>query len=324
MYTRIAVPLDGSPFAEQALAAAIPIARQHRAGLELVHVHEPVWFPRDGVPPIDPAFDLDQQRAMRGWLTARAERVAAASGRTVGSSFIVGDVVAALAEHFTENRADLVVMATHGRGGISRAWLGSIADRLVRRISVPVLLIRPARKPPSVSTDKLFRHVLIPLDGSELAEQIVDHALLLAGPETVYTLLTVVAPPPLIEPLPDAAVLVNRRSTEGERENEVGTLIQLADQHLERSAARLRQRGASVRTHVVVHVRPARGIVDYAASNRADLIAIATHGRGGLRRVFLGSVADKVVRSGSTPMLLVRPQGSDTSASTDWHASGSG
>lgn len=324
MYTRVAVPLDGSPFAEQALDAAIAIAQQHRAGLELVHVHEPVMVPAHGAPPIDPAFDLDQQRAMRGWLTARAERLAAESGRTVESSFIVGDVVGALAEHFTGNRANLVVMATHGRGGISRAWLGSVADRLVRQISVPILLIRPASGPPSVSAVELFRQVLIPLDGSELAEQIVDHALLLAGPETVYTLLTVVEPPPIIEPLPDAAVLVNRRRTEGEQQTEVASLIQLADQHLERSAVRLRQRGASVRTHVVVHARPARGIVDYAASNRADLIALATHGRGGLRRVFLGSVADKVVRSGSTPVLLVRPQGSDTSARTDRHASGSG
>ncbi len=147
MFTRITVPLDGSPFADQALPAAAAIARRQGAALDIVHVHAPRWRLHDGAPTSDLEFDLDQRRKMRDWLTARAGQLTAKTGLAVETASMIGEVAPSLERHVRERHADLVVMATHGRGGISRAWLGSVVDRLLRDLEVPLLLLRPTPQP---------------------------------------------------------------------------------------------------------------------------------------------------------------------------------
>src|SRR5205823_5964004 len=113
----------------------------------------------------------------------------------VTSSVLEGPVTEAIEEHARATGTDLIVMTTHGRGALSRFWLGSVADDLVRRLSVPVLLLRPSEKGPAPAALPGFRHVLIPLDGTALAEQALEPALQLAGPTSAqFTLLRVVAP----------------------------------------------------------------------------------------------------------------------------------
>jgi nucleotide-binding universal stress UspA family protein len=303
MYRSILVPLDRSPFGEYALPFACAIARRCAATLQLVHVHTPaVSLSMDSERVIDPALDAQCRAREWAYLNDLAQHLAAAWEISVTAKLIEGVPVAnALHDHAIAISADLVVMTTHGYGLLSRTWLGSVADSFVRHASMPVLLVRPGAGEPSQAVEPVFQHVLIPLDGSALAEQILPFATALGDPlVTSFTLLQVVAPVVLgYAPYASAVGLDERILDETQAE---------ARAYLEQIAGHLRAQGAQVRTVVVVG-EPVLAILDYASDHRADLIALETQGRSGLARLLLGSVADKVVRGAGTPVLLHRPQG---------------
>jgi nucleotide-binding universal stress UspA family protein len=163
-----------------------------------------------------------------------------------------------------------------------------------------VLLVRPREDESSPTAEEAFRHILIPLDGSTLAEQIVPFATALGTPmKARYTLLQVVEPVTLgYAPYAAAAGLDQRVLDE---------MRAAAHAYLEGIAQRLRSQGAHVNTRVVLGP-PAAAILEYAGSHGVDLVALETHGRGGLARLLLGSVADKIVRGAGIPVLLHRPE----------------
>lgn len=304
MYTSIVVPLDGSPFGRRALSVALALARRSDAALHLVHVHEPVVFPGNA-PMWDARLDNETRENMRTDLTDVAARITRETSLSVNATFLDGPIVPTMQRYLADLRPGLVVMTTHGRGGLSRMWLGSVADGLVRHVAVPVLLVRAEAEGANEPVEPLFRRILVPLDGSATAEEVLDHVVSLATPDaTVYTLLTVVVPVPsmpLVEyPYPDYAGL-----SDG---TEIRSRQATALEHLERSAEELRESGASVETRVLVHYQPAQGILDAAEEWHADLIAVSTHGRGGVKRALLGSVADKVMRGATATVLVRRPE----------------
>jgi nucleotide-binding universal stress UspA family protein len=192
-------------------------------------------------------------------------------------------------------------MATHGRGPASRFWLGSVADALIRTTTVPLLLLRPSEQPPPVALTPPFRHVMIPLDGSELAEQALEPAIQIGRlMEVDYTLLRVVKPVVALDPNLGWPAMIGTNETLTRQE------IDEAQAYLDRIALRLGKQGLKVRTRTVLHTHPAEAILQ--ETRGADVIALAAHGHGGLRRLLLGSVADKVLRGGATPMLVCRPR----------------
>ena len=171
---------------------------------------------------------------------------------------------------------------------------------MVRRSGVPVLLLRSKE---DVDTEESVRprHVLIPLDGSDLSTGVIEPAVWLGALWAAhFTLLRVVLPVPLIQPslrrhaAPDSSAL-NTEHLEHAREM------------LEEVARPLRERGHKVDVTVITHTVPAQGILDWAATGTVDLIALATHGRGGWTRLAVGSVADKVLRGSNVPVLVFRP-----------------
>ncbi len=192
---------------------------------------------------------------------------------------------------------DLMVLATHARGGLGRAWLGSVADALIRRVNVPTLLVHPREDAPLPAST--FKHILIPLDGSKLAEETIPLAARIAALcDSRITLLRVVIP----------RLVVGRPSYI--LDFDVQLLEQYerdAERYLESIAARLRESTPNVDAIVVLADNPPRAILDWAAEQGADLIAMSTHGRSGFRRFMLGSVADKIVRGAHVPVLLTRP-----------------
>ena len=191
-------------------------------------------------------------------------------------------------------------MATHGLGPLSRFWLGSVADALVRTATVPLLLLRPSEQPPPAAIAPPFRHMMIPLHGSDLAEQALDPALQLGRlMEADYTLLRVVKPVVMLAHLEWLAL-------SGTNETLTRQALDEAQAYLDRIADRLRGQGLTVQTRTVFHTYPADVILEEA--READVIGLATHGRGRFRRLLLGSVADKVLRGGTTPMLVCRPR----------------
>ncbi|NJD10188.1 MAG: universal stress protein [Gemmatimonadetes bacterium] len=300
MPVNILLPLDGSAFSEHAYPAALELARQLGAKLHLVHVHEPpVPLPSDGSPLVEAELSESLRGQEEEYLRALAGRCMETAGVATRTELLEGPVATALASYIHEIEIDLVVMSTHGRSGISRAWVGSVADAVVRRAAVPVLLLRPHDH--HAPEPLACRHVLVPLDGSALAEGILAPLELLCrvfSPR--FTLLRVV-PPLQIETGGTGPAVLTQSPAAVER------AAAAAHEYLETVAATWRAAGASVDTAVQVHGIPAVAILDYAGTHSVDLVAMATHGRGGWSRVALGSVADKVMRGTLMPVLLYRP-----------------
>jgi nucleotide-binding universal stress UspA family protein len=313
----ILVPLDGSTFSEHALPAAADLARRTGARLHLVQVHEPVTagIHPDGIPVYDTRWEGALRAQEEEYLRGVAGQVASSAGVSPVTELLDGPVTPTLCAYVAEAGIGQIVMTTHGRGGISRAWLGSIADALVRRASVPVLLFRPLQEAVEWKRQLSTRHVLVPLDGSELAEGILDPALelgTLTGAR--FTLLRIVLPLPFVVP--------SRLADPTFSETGAAQSKDLAARYLASVAQGLRARGARVDFVTMFHTSPAHGIIDYAATHAVDLIAMATHGRGGWKRVALGSVADKVMRGTTVPLLLLRPARSRKPAPVTDAASG--
>jgi len=302
MYRSVVVPLDGSRFGEQALPLALGIARRARARLRLVHVHQPLSV--DGLATCYEAEAPRFQERERTYLEGVVQQLTSTAPIAVDWALLEGDVAGAVHAHVVGTEADFVVMSTHGRGPLSRLWMGSVADELVRRLPVPVLLLRPEEKPPELSQGRLFRRVLIPLDGSPAAEGILGPAIDLGNlAEAEYLLVRVVRPVPVV------GLDLFGYATGGLDLAQGAKLEADARAYLDGVAARLRSRSASLRvqTTVVVDNHPASAILETVLVQGADLIALATRGRGGLKRLLLGSVADKVMRGAPIPVLLYRP-----------------
>jgi nucleotide-binding universal stress UspA family protein len=311
MYRSLLVPLDGSPFAEHALPLALAVARRSGAALHLVSVVAPVAEAFTEVVYFAPSELQDHLRQQQqAYLARTAERLRGLAEVTVDTQVLEGDVSSLLARHAEQSGADLVVMATHGRGAFGRFWLGSVADYLLRHLTLPLLLTRPEESAADLDTEPNLGHVLLPLDGSELAEKAigpaVEMAALLPGAEVVllrviHPTVSVYYPPEGAAADHEARALLQQVQAMQER------LYAEAEAYLGGVAERLRQRGLRVRIRVTVEDHAAPAILHEAKTQGAGLIALATHGRRGLARLVLGSVADKVIRASHGPVLVLRP-----------------
>jgi nucleotide-binding universal stress UspA family protein len=307
MYRSILVPLDGSTFAEHALPIARGIAHRADATLHLVSVHVPVAIGyTDDLAILNDKLEAQRREQERAYLDEVIKRLAMDPEIPVTSTLVegwVGRVAEVLRDYMMAKGIDLVVMTTHGRGALSRFWLGSVADELVRQTPVPILLVRPKEGEgiPDISRDRIFQHILIPLDGSALSEKILEPAVTLGGlMQADYTLLRVIELMLAVNLSPEYSVGVDQQLLE---------LLQVDAQHyLDRVAERLRKRMLQVQTRMVFNHQPALAILEEAEKQGIDLIAMETHGHGGLTRLLVGSVADKVLRGASIPVLLHRPQ----------------
>ncbi|MBX6366114.1 MAG: universal stress protein [Gemmatimonadetes bacterium] len=267
----IVVPLDGSAYGHTALAWAVPIARETGAWLHLVHVREGAGGARG-----------DEHQ---GYLTEVAEAARRALGDAVSLAVLdapggfaalpaqprsaVADALCAYAERHV---AGLAVMATHGRRGLGRAWLGSVADGIVRHGGSPVLLVRPGEEM-GVATHRI-RNAIVVLDGARAGERVLDAALGVAGPEARYTLLRVV-PPEFVPTSPYAPPVpaVNSPRVAAARSDAVA--------YLERVAAPLRREGMEVVTAAVVAASDEGGARGFAEVAGADLVALRAPGLDG-------------------------------------------
>jgi nucleotide-binding universal stress UspA family protein len=304
MYRSILVPLDGSTSAEHALPIAASIARRAGAELQLVHVHVPKAEYVDGKMVFNEVLDAQLREHQHRYLEEITKKIH--PGFPVTRILLegqVGQIAECLDNHIKTTQIDLVVMATHGRGTLARLWLGSVADKFVRQVEIPIVLIRPQETKPDLTQEPVFRHILIPLDGSALAEQILKYALALGKlMQSDYTLFHVMEPWIPVSYRPD------EYSTEFQQ-----LRTQKAQAYLNSIVKRLRTEGngiaetVQVRTKITINHYPAVAILEEANQHKIDLIAMETHGHGGLIRLLIGSVADKVLRGTSIPILLHRP-----------------
>jgi nucleotide-binding universal stress UspA family protein len=317
MFRSLMVPLDGTPFGEHALPLAVSVARRLGAVVHLVHVHVPTLDPGDPAL-LSTARDQQERQVERTYLALAADGVRArAPDLSLSTELIEGaeakSLAAALIRHVEKVGVDLLVMSSHGRRGLSGWWFGNVADGLVRRTSLPILLAHaPEDAAPRWERVPAFRHVLVPLDGSPLAKAILPTVVPLGkatGAE--YSLLRVVEPVtlPVVDPTFVTAAPVETSVVDSQMNAARDYLAEVARQLQETSP------GTVVHTQTVLDPQPAEAILAFTRAagqgpgHPVDLIALATHGRGGLSRLLLGSVAASVLRQTTVPLLLQRPAG---------------
>jgi nucleotide-binding universal stress UspA family protein len=245
---------------------------------------------------VDPELEQELRDQTSEYLNSTAEALGTTHGLEVSYAVLDGSPAQALADHARAKRVGLMVMTTHGHSGLNRLWLGSVADRLLRWVKVPVLLLRP--KDGSLQTE--FRHTIVALDGLSEGERVLDPAIEVGSlcRDCRFTLVQVVEPPvPLITRMAMHPAKMRPHWRELQ-EN-------CARSYLERVATRLRQRGLRVATQMISARGVGEQILGLAHAISADLIVVGTHGARGVERMLLGSVADKVIRGASQAVLVV-------------------
>lgn len=207
----------------------------------------------------------------------------------------------AIVQRVEESSIDVVVMGTHGRRGAERLLSGSVAEEVVRRATCPVFTVlcqAAAAEDPELPQAQPIDRILVPIDLSEHTADVVAHAEGLATlyDASVYLLHVVedVAYPTVYGIDPITPVLPD--------------VLKRARESLNTYAVKLRDAGCAVETHVMPGYA-AQDIVDQASEHDCDLILMGTHGRTGLKRFLIGSVAEKVVRRTPCPVFIVKSFG---------------
>ena len=295
MNKKIIVPLDGSELAEVVLPFAEEVVGRTGSELILISVRE-----------------LNDSRSLR-MLQSYLEKIAETAkvnaekyqkypgGEPVNVRWEIlkgnpAEEIVAFANKEDESR---IMMATHGQSGFTRWALGSVADKVSRVINRPITLIRAKGSRPAVHERGFFNKILAPLDGSKESEvTIPDVEELARSMEADVTLLQVVK-------LENA--IVSYMGVKG-----IESLKASAKDYLEQLTARMQNKGISTK-YVMIETRGdiAEEINSYTAQNYIDLVVMATHGRSGPRRWVLGSVANKVLNEGNTPIMLIRTPRAD-------------
>jgi nucleotide-binding universal stress UspA family protein len=309
MFRRLVVPLDGSSIAERAVPYAIRLAQSGRGQLMLMRAAlAPPPRTIDG-------FDWEREQELavaeaQAYLDEMAESV---SGQvSVETTAPYGRAPARILQTARDFQADAIVMATHGRTGVRHLLYGSVTEAVLASSIIPVLVIhaRPGEAPAASFTPYSAR-ILVPQDGSANDAAALHAALEVVGQHGEIVLTTVVTPPDHLQRDESGNVLAYLDQQEESRRQD-------ARDYLNGLAHDVRGGAQSVSVIVDVRIGDAAGGITMAAVDRGvDLVVMATHGRTGIRRALLGSVAGDVLRMAATPVLLVRPHVDEAGAPAD-------
>ncbi|HEX3271713.1 MAG TPA: universal stress protein [Ktedonobacterales bacterium] len=331
MLRHILIPLDGSELAERAIPVAAQIAKATEgSAISLVRiVRAPAEFETSATDTAvwAPAADEDEKREANNYLHEVAQRPELA-GLSVTERIYAGPPSATLVMAAKSLGVDLIVMTSRGRSGITRWLLGSVAEGVSRESSAPTLIVR-AEKAEDEST--LGGAALVPVDGSPLAEAAIEPAARLAAAlagdkkASLYLLY-------IVQPLPMTATAPLGYGVQGAHMASLNTeldLVKEGETYLQDLAKRAGAEYAGALGVTITYtslygadiagdiLAAAEGTLEAAPASqsmpsRADFIAMATHGRGGLRRWVMGSVTDRVLHATTRPLLVVRPVLPDT------------
>ncbi len=312
MYRKMLVPLDGSELAETVCTYAKELAGRMDIDVVLLHVSDPSVH---GMVTMETAY-IDHMTEIVKRQVAEVQKNTAQAGKSkqvkVTGELLVGYAAEEILKYADENTIDLIVLASHGRSGLKRWTIGSVASKVMGATKIPVWLIKPGT-PEAIPYDKWTKRTLVvALDGSELAECILPHAEALAkqrSNEPVEVLLLWVCEPPVLPSYyqPNITVGDVTLNWKQHEQQEITKCKQAAQQYLSGVEKRLKASNISnVRSEVLVG-KPADEITDYVHKHPSSLLVIATHGRSGIRRWAYGSVANNVLQGVTNPIMLIRP-----------------
>lgn len=294
LLTRILVPLDGSPLADRALGYAEVLAA--RAGAELLLVQAiDTWAVLDGGRHGRRAQEMTVEAESR--LAASVERLKS-RGQMAASSVEFGEAAMVIAQARQSHNSDLIVMSTHGRGGLARLAYGSVAERVLRLGACPVLLI-----PPDAAADWNTASggvVVVPVDGSQLSEEALSPARGLADIFGASLLVLQVVEPPA------ATAYDGWNAITPYEYLDVEQWVEQAKPYANDVARRLQDGGARAEALTLAGY-PAATIDQEVRRQNALAVVMASHGRSGIGRMVLGSVAQGVVQRTRVPVLVVTP-----------------
>jgi nucleotide-binding universal stress UspA family protein len=314
MYKRMLVPLDGSKLAEEVFSYARELAGRLDLDLDFLNVCSPE---ETGLLPMR-QFYVDKM-AQTVWNQSR--EIQGITGMPVAnktietfSKVVVGYPAEEILKYAEENHTDIILMATHGNSGVRRWAMGSTAYKVLHSSKVPVLLVR-ASVPKQIVYDRWpQRTILVPLDGSKLAESALPHAEALAkqrGLQSIEILLVTVFQPAF---LPEAAYLIQGDYPptlpliyQDFTQQETVRIQESSHKYLESMANRLESAGVKVGTEVLVG-NAAEELIKYANQNPFQVIVMASHGRSGFNHLVFGSVAEKILLQTNVPLFMVMPE----------------
>lgn len=294
MLNRILIPLDGSPLSKRILLHVRRILLRQDAEVTLLRVCPPDV---PGGLKVLEREELEEATASTQAVMAELEREGARARCVIRR----GDAAEEILAYANEYQPGLIAMSTHGRSGFDRWIWGSVAERVLRRSTHPLLLANPhALEDEKIPTDRRFARILVPLDGSEPSAAILPIVSEIAHMyESDVTLFY--TEPILVASVQYPAVPVIPAKEEGEK-----VLAPFRE--------RLAAAGIRAKTWVAFEP-PASGVLRAIELTKADLVAMTTHGRSGFSRWALGSVAEKVVRHSEVPVLVRRTSGFDEGGS---------
>ncbi len=277
------VPLDVSLTAEAILAQVRRVLYRNDSEVILVRAVVP--------PPVENSMVLAEASvgAAREYVAGKQERLKEAGVR-VKSVVRIGSPLGVILDVAEEEKATLIAMATHGATGLARLLMGSVAEGVMRKSPVPVLLVRPFWSyevmPAGGVEHRPIRNILVPVDGSETS---------LAGVDAVVEMAD----------LFEARVILLRVIEGKKRKAGTADPLDEAEEETRQLAKSVERRGVETLT-LIEKGDPAEQILKAARFHEADLVAMATHGRSGLSRLVTGSVTEKVLRNANVPLLVTR------------------
>jgi len=295
-------PSAGSEFERSAISVAVKLAQRFEADLRLVRV-DPAPAMADSIPAIQLLASTQQlllevRLARLRKLEALGTQCRELSGIRVMTALEEGPVGPALQDYAEKFHVDLIVMSSTCRGGLRRMALGSITDYLIRHTNIPVLVVKPPVSFIGPTLTETFSRIVVPLDGSPLAEEVLPEVAVLAKQlNASVSLLRVLT-----------ADTYSQKQVMQRGLPWWDIAVAAANAYLTRTANYLAHLGVASTLDVVLSDDVARAILDYGKRTAANLIAIATSGAGGMSRFVFGTVADEVARRSETSVLVFHPK----------------
>ena len=301
MYTRMLIPLDGSKLAENVLPYARALAGALDLRIELLSVVDLMDFARTTHAGHVRDFDPIIEAAVREGEQYLEGVARSFTGRKVTCVVEQGQADQIIIEKAAGDKETLIGMATRGRSGIHRWLMGSVAEKVLRGATNPLLLVRGDEEGKSDGAATL-KSIVVPLDGSKLAETVLPRAVELAKKLSLEIVLTRAYQIPLSTyGGAETAYIPNPNALMNVVKEEAGA-------YLEAKVDELRQNGVEKVSSILLLGSGADEIIDLARTTPDNLIAMCTHGRSGVKRWALGSVTEKVVRHSGDPVLVVRAE----------------
>ena len=301
MYSKILVPLDGSKMAENVLPFARFFIRDLQTPVELIAIVDAAEMARtvsaaEGL--FLSALVHDETRRYGNYLQRVAKNLPIGGVQCTVRKGKAADIII---ESAAAEKNTLIAMATHGRSGLDRWLLGSVAEKVLRGTSNPLLLVRAAEKTSPWETAAL-KVVVVPLDGSDLAESVLPSVEALAKKLDLEVILI------RVYGVPHGAYSAGEGFYDPTCiEAFVAELKDESREYLEKKATELKKRGVTKVSYIAQEGLGADGIISLARQTPDHLIALCTHGRSGVKRWVLGSVTETVVRHSGGPVLIFRP-----------------